>query len=458
MMSIRTKLIIWILVLFIFIGGLIYVPLSKMLPQKITAHILKRDIRIAEYIAADAKEYLLLNDTLAISLLLHENLNKLEDARYLFIADPAGRIVSHTFKGGFPRALMPLNNPGARHSYAVRELLSDGKRVYCISVPVLKGELGSLHLGVSLESSKAEIAEFAKINHYVALVIFVGLGIGIFIFSLLGVFLSNRIINLKNFADRVGAGELDKRIEIRSDDELGSLAVSFNGMVASLNEKMDRIKELTHLEERGRIAIEFHDGIAQDLVNVIKRLELCEKLFKVDQESAYKELYNLRENARGVLNKTRQVIFDLKSPEEAEFSLESGLADYIKNYRTLTGIKVGLNVSGPIDGIAPHVARQVFHVIKEAFVNVQKHSLAQHVEVSLRRGNGALSVDIIDDGKGFDPNETGSQASGPGKWGLDTMRRRTDSINGALAIESKPNAGTRISINIPVVEERNQEV
>lgn len=451
MRGIRTKLILWVSILFIFIGLLIYVPLSIILPRKITSQILKRDVKIAEHIADKAKEHLLLNDATALSLLLYENLKKLEDAQYLFISGPSGNIVSHTFKQGFPKALLPLNN-GVRRSYVIKELLSKGKRIYCISVPILKGELGALHLGVSLDSSKTEIAEFAKINYYVAVIIFIGLGIGILIFSVLGLFLSQRIIKLKDFAAKVGAGDLNDRININTKDEIGSLAASFNEMVEHLKEKIETIKNLSYMEERDRIAIEFHDGLAQDLTSVIKRLELCERLFKIDPEGAFKELNNLKENTKDILNRTRQLIFNLKSPQDEEFNLVTSLSSYIKNYQIQNNINVSLKTSGAMDWLPPDKIKPVFFIIKEALANVRKHSFAKNVEAVLGlTDNNELSVNIRDDGHGFDVEKTELFSLRGGRCGLKGMRQRAHSLGGELDIDSSPGEGTNVKLVVPLI-------
>lgn len=450
MRSIRTRLIFWTALLFIFIGGLIYIPLSNILPRRITAHILKRDVRIAEYIAQQAKENLLLNDTLALSLLLHENLDKLGDAQYLFISGADGNIVSHTFRKGFPQALLPLNH-GAQYSHRIRELISGDKRIYDISAPILNGELGNLHLGVSLDSSKAEIAGFTKLNYYVAVIIIIGLGIGILIFTLLGLFLSRNIIKLKEFATKIGSGDLSGNIDIRTNDEIGSLAASFNEMAAHLREKIEKIKKLSFLEERDRIAVEFHDGLAQDLANIIQRLGLAERLFKIDPPRAIEELDKLRDTTKDILNKTRQLIFDLKSPADREFNLLANLNNYVKDYQLESAINVELNISGPIDEIPLEKAKSVFYIIREALINVKKHSSAENVGLDLGFDNNEIAVTIKDDGKGFDIDD-GRELFKPdeGKWGLIGMRQRASALKGILTVNSEPNQGTRICVKVPI--------
>ena len=70
------------------------------------------------------------------------------------------------------------------------------------------------------------MAEIATISNYVEIVIFAGLGVGIVIFLIIGVLFSNRIIQLKKFTSKIGNGDLDAKIKIKSKDEIGALAAS----------------------------------------------------------------------------------------------------------------------------------------------------------------------------------------------------------------------------------------
>ncbi len=449
MKSIRSKLIFWIVVLFIFIGLSIYLPLSIILPEKITSQVIKRDVDIAKFLSNETKSLLLLDDKIALSILLHDNLDRLEDVQYLFVRGPEEKIISHTFSKGFPKGLLSFN-PGS-YPHSVKGFLSNNRRLYDIAIPISEGELGTLHMGVSLESGKKDIAEIAKVNYYVAIVILIGLGISIVVFLIIGVLFSNQIIRLKNFASRIGGGDLDAKIDIKSKDEIGVLTMAFNEMVGHLKENIQEIKRLNTVEERNRIALDLHDGCAQDLANIIKRIELSERLYKIDPAKAIEELTLLRESTKGLLSRTRQVIFDLKSPEETDFNIVDNLNNYLIEYKKNNNIEVNLNISGSIDGIVNK--KSVFYIIREALANVKKHSMARNVDLSLVANNGSnLKIFIKDNGKGFNVNRTKLSDSSSGKWGLAGMRHRASSLGGTFVIESMPQQGTIVSIDIPLKE------
>jgi len=113
-----------------------------------------------------------------------------------------------------------------------------------------------------------------------------------------------------------------------------------------------------------------------------------------------------------------------------------------------------LDLFGSIDNIPPDKAKPIFCIILEALTNIRKHSLAKNVEVRIERtSNNELVINIRDDGRGFDMKEVESSASSCGKWGLTTMRQRADFLGGTLLIDSIPNQGTKVSLNIPLADE-----
>lgn len=219
-----------------------------------------------------------------------------------------------------------------------------------------------------------------------------------------------------------------------------------------LAERISRLitdrEELTKFREREKIALDLHDNCAQDLANLIKRLELCERLFKVEPLKALEELKALQENIRGHLFKARQIIHGLKSPEEN--LLLAKIDGYSKDYQRHNEIKIKLNVCESIDNIPADKATHIFYIISEVLTNIRKHAQAKNIELSLNdNGINELTLKIKDDGIGFNLKETRLPASGSGKWGLMGMRQRVASLGGTLVINSAPKQGTEVLVRIP---------
>ncbi|MFH1996332.1 MAG: histidine kinase [Candidatus Omnitrophota bacterium] len=450
MKSIRSKLILWICILFIGIGALIYFPLSVILPAKISSQIIKRDIEIAEHLSGEIKTPLLLDDKIALSLYLRDSLENMIDAQYLFIQRADGSIVSHTFEDGFPKGLLTFGSAAGK-SYQVKSFISEGRTIHDIAIPIMNGEIGTLHVGVSMESGREDIADIARINRYVALVILVGLGVGIAVFLVIGFLFSDQIITLKNFAQKIGQGNLKEKINITSDDEIGALAAVFNEMTTQLEEKIGQIKRLNSVEERSRIAFDLHDGCAQDMATIIKRIELCEILFMDDPKKAFKELETLRESAKDILDRTRRIIFELKSPDVAEFDLKSQITGYLNEYKRNSGLNVAIDLPGSLEHLLPEKSKTIFYIMLEALANTRKHSRAKNVSLRVQaNGDSMIALDIKDDGCGFDVTSALSNISGCGKLGLISMRQRACSLGGTFDVVSSSQEGTEISVRVPM--------
>ncbi|OGX28240.1 MAG: hypothetical protein A2879_05305 [Omnitrophica WOR_2 bacterium RIFCSPHIGHO2_01_FULL_49_10] len=206
-------------------------------------------------------------------------------------------------------------------------------------------------------------------------------------------------------------------------------------------------------QERNRIALDLHDCCAQDLANVIKRLELCEKLFKIEPARGFEELKTLRDNTRNILDRTRQVIFNLRSPEGELFDLSGKLISYIKDYEKANNILVKLDIPDSLNDIPSTKRYSIFRLITEALINIKKHSHAKNVDLNLEYDpDFNLKINIKDDGKGFDVDTERLSASKYGKWGLIGMQQRAVSLGGTFAITSRLQKGTEVSFKIPLSE------
>lgn len=279
------------------------------------------------------------------------------------------------------------------------------------------------------------------------------MAIGIFLAYRISSLITKPISRLLEATQSIQRGNFSTHIDVKTKDEIGLLASAFNEMTLRLNQMVEEIKRLSTFKERNRIALDLHDGCAQDLANIIKRLELCERLFKIEPMKAIEELRILRENTKEILYRTRQVIFNLKSPEDDKFELMDKLTAYIKDYESSNDIKVKLYISGPLSNISVEKAKSIFYIITETLTNIKKHAQAKNVELNLESDSEYnLKINIKDDGKGFDINATKLSTLEFGKWGLIGMQQRAASLGGILIINSIPNQGTEISVNILLAE------
>lgn len=196
-------------------------------------------------------------------------------------------------------------------------------------------------------------------------------------------------------------------------------------------------------EERGRVALEIHDGIGQILTSI--------SLFASDLEQEVRE--GLRPRAsrlsalvRQAIADSRQLVWSLRPPELERLGLVPALRRLVEDASAGGGAHVDLHEEIGELRLAPDTEAVVYRVVQEALNNAQKHAEASSVSVVLRRHAGSLAVVVEDDGRGFDPD-----AVTPGHGvGLIGMRERADLVDGALVVESTEGGGTRVRLEVPV--------
>jgi len=208
-------------------------------------------------------------------------------------------------------------------------------------------------------------------------------------------------------------------------------------------------------EERQRIARDIHDGPAQSMSNVVLKAEVCERLISIDITKAKEELKLLKSIVRSSLQDVRKIIYNLRPMALDDLGLIPTLERYLATFEDETGIAVVFNKIGNESNIKPSISLAVFRIVQEAVNNIHKHANAKNAIVNIEFLNDNLKLYIFDDGIGFDINKVNNKIheDGSGGFGLYSMRERVELLNGTIAINSQPGKGTRISIDIPLLQE-----
>lgn len=196
------------------------------------------------------------------------------------------------------------------------------------------------------------------------------------------------------------------------------------------------------------MARELHDTLAQGLAGLIMQLEAVDELLgRGDGEMARKITGRAMQRARATLQEARTAIQALRSPLEQGDVMEA-IRRLVDNLTADTGILCAFE-AGPGDlHIDGPVAETVFRVVQEGLVNIARHSQAGWAWVKLSATAGAISLEVGDDGVGFDP-----AALKEGHFGLTGLRERVGLADGTLQVESAPGAGTRLIVTLPLREE-----
>lgn len=199
-------------------------------------------------------------------------------------------------------------------------------------------------------------------------------------------------------------------------------------------------------EERKRVAREIHDGPAQTLANVVLRADMADRcIAKREYEAARRELQDVKNLVRESLIDVRRIIFDLRPMSLDDLGLVPTLRKYLSTLEERHGLPVRLRVEGGERRLDPAVEVALFRLIQESLNNVVKHAAATRAEVAVHFLPGAVSVEVADNGRGFDPASIGE-----GHFGIFGMRERVQLLKGQFALDSQPGKGTSVRFTVPI--------
>lgn len=228
---------------------------------------------------------------------------------------------------------------------------------------------------------------------------------------------------------------------------LDSLASHLSSAMDSLrNEALQR--EAAVAEERGMLARELHDSIAQSLAFMKIQLQLLKDAQQGGQTATAARL--LDELALGLKEGTadvRALLMHFRTRTDGD-DLLPALQQTLQKFRLQSGVRAELEVDGHGAPLPADVQVQLLHVVQEALSNVRKHAQAQQVHIRLAH-QPHWQIEVRDDGCGFD-----AEAGAPddSHVGLRIMRERAAKVGAAVELDSRPGAGTRVRVSLPEPE------
>ncbi|MET9629657.1 sensor histidine kinase [Lentzea sp. NPDC006480] len=190
-------------------------------------------------------------------------------------------------------------------------------------------------------------------------------------------------------------------------------------------------------DERHRLAGEIHDTLAQGLTGIITQLSAASA---ADWEHRVSVAASL---ARSNLAEARRSVHALRPPALDSAALPEALDEVASGWSTVYGVPVSVTLTGDVRVMHPEVEVALLRTAQEALANVAKHASASRVGLTLSYMEDVVTLDVRDDGVGFD---LASPSSG---FGLPAMRHRVHRLSGALFVESEPGSGTAISARMP---------
>ncbi|MCH7786487.1 MAG: sensor histidine kinase, partial [Chloroflexi bacterium] len=201
--------------------------------------------------------------------------------------------------------------------------------------------------------------------------------------------------------------------------------------------------EIAVTRERGRIAREIHDGIAQEVYMLGLGLETALELADRDPAAVKERLSSLLPVAKQTLLHTRNYLYDLKLLLDGEEGLVQLAQNQVQEFTAITGLPVDLTVQGEPRTIEVQRATALYRMIQESLANVLKHAQASHVRLVIAFEPDAVRIAIEDDGVGFDP------ASHRVGYGLANIRERAEELGGECEMVTSAGHGTLVTARVP---------
>jgi signal transduction histidine kinase len=236
------------------------------------------------------------------------------------------------------------------------------------------------------------------------------------------------------------------RDEFSEDDErlLGVLAA--HAAIALTNARLfEQGRELTLVQERQRIARELHDAVAQTLFSLRLTAEAAAALVRRDPDRAAAELDTVAALAASAVDELGAIVAELRPRELTH----AGLAGTLRARAALLDRVGGAAVTFTADAMCPlpqKTEEAILRIAEEALHNALRHGQATRVSVALRCTPDAAILEIADDGTGFDTVGAGGSTN---RLGLVSMRERSRSVRGTLAVKSSVGSGTTVTLTVP---------
>ena len=234
-----------------------------------------------------------------------------------------------------------------------------------------------------------------------------------------------------------------------SDQNLLLLVGDFIGLAIENAQLYAHTREMAIHQERGLIAREIHDGIAQSLAYLNMETKKLENLMKGNASTlALVELDQIRQVVRDTYDDVRQLLVDFRTGIDEDKSLRESLTHYVKEFSRRIGIKGEVTGSSNLPQLPLETRAQLFRIVQEALSNVRKHARARTVGIWITASSTDLMLKIQDDGCGFNPELP--MDPDHVHVGLEIMKERVAGLKGDLRLESAPGQGTTLHVSVPL--------
>ncbi|MCX4751533.1 sensor histidine kinase [Kitasatospora sp. NBC_01287] len=223
-------------------------------------------------------------------------------------------------------------------------------------------------------------------------------------------------------------------------------------------------REAGVLDERQRMAREIHDTLAQGLIGIVTQLQAAEQLAEQSPDRWRAHFEAATRLARESLAEARRSVDALRPRPLETAGLGEALAGVAERWSALHGVTVEVTTTGTARPMPPEAELALLRAAQEALANVGRHARAGTVALTLGYLDREVTLEVCDDGCGFDPSAArvsapvtaapvtvGAEPAGAagGGFGLKAMRERIEELSGTVRVRSRPGSGTTVSARVP---------
>ncbi|MCB0827494.1 MAG: sensor histidine kinase [Solirubrobacterales bacterium] len=240
--------------------------------------------------------------------------------------------------------------------------------------------------------------------------------------------------------------EIDGKAET---EEVERLELAFLRMMRRLEAERRRSSSAAleaQEEERARVARDLHDQVNQSLTGVLLRLEAARATAPPELRA---EIAETRELAHQAMDELLAVARQLRPTALDDLGLKAAIGGQIEQLGR-RGVETAFSCEGDPGGLDPETQLVIYRVSQEALGNAIRHSGAGRIEVTLKRDDDRMVLEVGDDGSGFTFAESNTGL------GLGGMRERALLAGGDLDIESRPGRGTTVRLTVPARADRDE--
>ena len=201
--------------------------------------------------------------------------------------------------------------------------------------------------------------------------------------------------------------------------------------------------------ERKRVAFELHDSVNQLLSSVRYRLKSDEESGGKRKKIDPKRTEECRVLVEKAIQELRRISRNLRPSSLDDLGLLAAIRTLCDEFSKRTAIAVHIESIKMTQRLAPNLELALFRIVQETLNNIEKHSQATEVELTLTRENSSVHATVTDNGKGFDLKKLENKKQ-PRGIGMASMKERSSFLGGTVSIDSAPGRGTKVFVSIPV--------